>query len=91
MCMDKAWHALHKLHPGAFPQFRAMSESSRELSVLDATEEALALTVPCPLTACSAFCGERCVSYATGRALDTPHPKRVEEARKYASGNTGAL
>jgi hypothetical protein len=49
--------------------------------VNDTTDGLLALTVPCPLTACSAFCGERCVSYATGRALDTPHPKRVEAAR----------
>lgn len=59
-------------------------------AVPDVTDEALALTIPCPLTACSAFCGERCVSYATGRALGTSHPERVEEARKYASGNTGA-
>ena len=47
----------------------------------DVTDEALALTIPCPKTACAAFCGERCVSFATGRPLDAPHAERVEEAR----------
>lgn len=51
----------------------------------DATDEALALAIPCPESACAAFCGERCVSWVTGRALDTPHPKRIAAARAEAS------
>lgn len=55
----------------------------------DPDDEALALTVPCPRTACAAFCGERCVTYATGRARLQAHPERIAAA-KNASGYTGA-
>lgn len=44
--------------------------------MLDATDLARALTVPCPLTACMAFCGEDCISYVTGRPT-APHRQRL--------------
>jgi len=50
----------------------------------DVTDEALALTIPCPLTACLAARGKRCVSFVTGRPLAAPHRQRVEAARKEA-------
>lgn len=49
--------------------------------MLDATDLAIALTVPCPKTACNAFCGEQCISFVTGRAVDIPHRERVQAAR----------
>lgn len=54
--------------------------------MLDATDIALALTVPCPKTACAAFCGEPCRLYATQQPTE-PHPQRLAAA-KNASGNT---
>lgn len=44
--------------------------------MLDATNLAVALTVPCPRTACAAFLGEDCISYAT-RRVTTPHHERL--------------
>lgn len=54
----------------------------------------LAYSVPCPNTACGAFLGEQCVSYATGRALADPHRQRVQAAREQiaadAAGSTSS-
>lgn len=52
--------------------------------MLDATDLAAALAVPCPLTACAAFCGEECVSYVTGRPV-APHQHRLVAAGVIAS------
>ncbi len=61
--------------------------------MLDATDIAQALTIPCPKTACAAFCGEQCISFVTGKAVEIPHRERVEAARataRNAGGYTGA-
>lgn len=49
--------------------------------MLDATDLAKALTVPCPKTACAVSCGAQCISFVTGRAVEIPHRERVEAAR----------
>lgn len=43
--------------------------------MLDATDLAQTLTVPCPRTACRAFLGEQCVS-PLGSVLEVPHRER---------------
>lgn len=45
-----------------------------------------ALTIPCPLSACRAPKGKRCVSWVTGRTLGTPHAARTAEAEHTAPG-----
>jgi len=54
--------------------------------VPDPTDEALALAIPCPKTACAAFCGEPCVTYATRRPT-APHAERVALALAEAPGD----
>ena len=80
MRLCKAWGNQHKRHPSPFPHVRPPVRFVPGDTVHDVTDEALALTIPCPKTACAAFCGERCVSFATGRALDVPHDERIQEA-----------
>lgn len=47
-----------------------------------------AYSVPCPNTACDAFLGEQCTSYATGRPIGVPHRERVQAAREQIAANT---
>ena len=53
--------------------------------MLDATDIAQALTVPCPKTACAVFCGQQCISFVTGKPIAVPHRERVEAARAEAN------
>lgn len=84
--MGKAWVNQHKRHPFTNPQVNTPARfvpGDPVPATPDATDEALALTVPCPRTACAAFCGVACVSYVSGRAI-AAHPERVAAARAEA-------